>query len=205
MSKVFISRNLNKKSKFIKQLELEGLEVIGRSLIQFSLIPFEKIPHSDWVFFYSKNGVKYFLEGINKEALLKFKSLIKIQTTKLATIGSGTAMELANAGFPPHFIGHGDPSKTASDFLKLTKGKRVLFVRAKNSRKSIQNLLEAQIEVLDLVVYQNQSKSHFSLPECEYLVFTSPLNVKAYFNKYSFFRLEISKSACFSDAPNSRL
>ena len=40
--------------------------------------------------------------------------------------------------------------------------------------------------MLDLVVYENVVKSHFSIPFCEYLVFTSPLNAKAYFQKYKF-------------------
>ena len=37
----------------------------------------------------------------------------------------------------------------------------------------------------DLVVYKNEIKSNFSIPTCDILAFTSPLNVKAYFQKYA--------------------
>jgi len=45
-------------------------------------------------------------------------------------------------------------------------------------------LLWNQLAINDLIVYANEVKSNFTIPYCDVLVFTSPLNVKAYFQKY---------------------
>ena len=112
MKKVFISRNLTDDSVFKKLLENAGFQVFGASLIEFSAVPIHKIPKVDWVFFYSKNGVKYFFQGLRK-------SNIKIpENLKWATIGSETAKALASEFKPPDFIGKGNGLDTASNFIK---------------------------------------------------------------------------------------
>lgn len=177
MSKVFISRSLNPDSIFLQKLKVADFEVIGESLVQFSPVPFTNFPETDWIFFYSKKAVRFFFENIQSTGL-------QIHA-KLATLGEGTAAALENYGFRPNFTGNGQPEATAKEFLKVAENQEILFPRAQNSRQSIQELLKGKIEVLDIVVYQNIPRNDFQIPECNWLVFTSPLNAEAYFQRYS--------------------
>ena len=178
MHKIFISRNLTTTSPFKKELAGMAMEIIGQSLIQFSPTPFTTLPKVDWIFFYSKNGVKYFLEMVKSSPAFSRKMV------KWAVMGKGTAEALATYQIQPDFIGNGRPKATAQAFGEIAKGQKVLFPRAKNSKKSIQNLLRTQLAVNDLIVYENEVKANFTIPYCDVLVFTSPLNAKAYFQKY---------------------
>jgi len=81
------------------------------------------------------------------------------------------------------FIGNGKPKATSQQFLQVAEKQSVLFPRAKRSKKSIQRLLKDKIEAHDLVVYENEIKKDWKVSECNILVFTSPLNAKAYFSK----------------------
>lgn len=179
MPKIFISRNLTTTSPFKKELAGIAMEIIGQSLIQFSPTPTTAIPNVDWIFFYSKNGVKYFLE------MVKSSPSFSIKMVKWAVIGKGTAEALTTYQIQPDFIGNGRPKATAQAFGEMAAGQAVLFPRAKNSKKSIQNLLCSQLTVNDLVVYENEVKANFTIPYCDILVFTSPLNATAYFQKYA--------------------
>lgn len=174
--KVFISRELSSESIFLEQLQMAGFEVIGRSLVAFQAVPFQEIPKTDWIFFYSKQSVHFFFEGLQQAGL-------KI-TAKLATLGEGTAKALQEQLYLADFVGTGNPPHTAAVFSLLAKGQRVLFPRAAQSLLSIQKLLEGKIEALDLIVYNNQPLTNFELPRCDWLVFTSPMNAAAYFAKY---------------------
>ncbi len=175
MEKIFISRDLGEDSIFHKSLTINGFKVHAASLVTFAPAPVPEIPPTDWVFFYSKNAVAFFISNVGHAALAQ---------VKIAAIGAGTAKILVDTGHPPQFIGDGDPARTAADFLKVAQGSRVLFPRARDSRQSIQRLLADQLVVLDMVVYENVAKQDFDLPECQVLVFTSPLNAKSYFSKY---------------------
>ena len=180
MPKVFISRPLKKNSIFLKTLNGNGLEIIGQSLIHFSPVPFSTIPTTDWLFFYSKNGVKFFFEQVQKSPSFQKD----IGGKKWAAMGKGTATAFVKYGINPDFIGDGKPSSTAEQFQAVAANQTVLFIQAKTSKKSIQKLLNKQTTIKELVVYDNQIKSDFELPYFDVLVFTSPLNAQAYFEKY---------------------
>lgn len=183
MPKIFISRNLTPTSPFKKELADFDMEIIGHSLIQFSPTPFETIPVVDWIFFYSKNGVKFFLETFAAHMFLRILAEENLQI-KWAAIGKGTAEALEKHQIQPNFVGTGHPKTTAQAFGTIANQQKVLFPRAKNSKQSIQNLLAAQLTIFDLVVYENAIKPSFTIPYCDILVFTSPLNAKAYCQKY---------------------
>ncbi len=183
MPKIFISRDLAPNSSFKTALKGKGVEIIGQSLIQFSPTPFHAISVVDWIFFYSKNGVKFFLESFTTNRFLHILSEENIPL-KWAVMGEGTAEALFSYQIEADFIGNGQPTATAKAFGEMAKGQKVLFPRAKKSKKSIQRLLTQQIEQVDLVVYENEAKANFSIPFCEVLVFTSPLNAQVYFQKY---------------------
>lgn len=175
-SRVFISRELTSESEFLQLMQLSGYEVIGESLIEFRGIPFSNLPEVDWVFFYSKTAVRFFFDNLRK-ANLKLNA-------RLAAFGKGTATALQEKGYQADFIGIGDPEQNATYFEFLSKGQRVLFPRAAHSRLSIQKRLKDQIEIIDLILYENQPRTNLEIPVCDWLVFTSPMNVQAYIAKY---------------------
>lgn len=181
MTSIFISRKLTPASIFKKDLEAAGFEIHGKSLIKFSAVALSKIPKSEWIFFYSKNAVKYFFEGLKKANRRIPKNV------KWAAIGTGTGQVLSKKIDRIHFTGSGNTLETSTEFLKLARGETVLFPRAKNSRKTIQRLLENTINDKEIIVYKNEPLSSINIPNCDLLVFTSPMNVKTYFSKMQLF------------------
>lgn len=176
---LFISREVNSGSLFLQLLQAKGYQVLGQSLIAFEPIDFSTYPNTDWIFFYSARAAKYFSSGLEKLAL-PWPS-----TAKVAAMGGGTARWLQTQERRVDFIGNGHPAAVAAHFAPLVQEQTVLFPRAQNSRQSIQRLLPPQIDTFDLMVYRNEPKSQFSIPPVNILVFTSPMNAKTYFQKYT--------------------
>lgn len=175
MKTIFISRKLSSNSVFQERLNNAGFEIHDVSLLRFSAVPFTQLPSSDWIFFYSKNGVKFFFEGLKKQ------HMPVPQQMRWGTIGKGTATKLQKHIDQVDFIGNGNTMQTASAFLRAARGLSVLFPQAEKSRRTIQRLLDKNIKHQDLIVYSNQIKSSVQIPKCDLLVFTSPMNVMAYF------------------------
>ncbi len=176
---VFISRTLPPDSIFRKLLTLNGIEIYDRKLINFEPVEIEELPPASWLFFYSKTGVHFFFRQIPPH---------KVESYRMAALGPGTAAALSKYAYV-HFAGDGDPIQTAVNFLDLARGQKVIFVRAADSRQSIRQLLNDKITPLDLIVYKNTPIPEVEIPNCEVLVFTSPLNAQVYFSnhkKYGF-------------------
>lgn len=167
--KVFISRELRKDSPL---LDLGQIKITDQSLLSFTPVPFSDLPDSDWIFFYSQQGVIHFFE--------QWQETIQ---AKLAAFGPKTGSLLREYGYPVTFIGDGIAENTAKAFSLLCKGQKVLFVRARNSRKSLQHQLRKYCDIGDLVVYDNEKKAEVKIPDCNALIFTSPLNAQSYFER----------------------
>lgn len=180
MKKIFISRNLKPGSIFKTELEKSGFEVIGQSLLEFELIPFEKIPEVDWIFFYSQKGVQFFFNHIRDNDIYFDEKI------KLAGFGKKTAEVIEGCGYFCEFVGDGKAKTTAPLFLEKAMGQKVLFPRAKKSMRSMQQIIDNQLVTHELVVYRNFAKKEFELPQLDILVFTSPMNARAYFEKYQY-------------------
>lgn len=180
MKKIFISRPLKSDSIFCKELEKAGFEVYGESLLEFELVPFDKIPEVDWVFFYSQKGVRFFFDQIRDNFI--FLSPI----VQMAGFGKKTAEVIESYGLTCDFVGTGKAESTTPKFIKEAKGQKVLFPRAENSQRSVQQLIDNELVTEDLVIYKNYPKRNFDIPKMDYLVFTSPLNSKAFFKKYKY-------------------
>ena len=179
MKKVFISRELTDDSIFLKKLTAAGYEVHGETLLTFSPTPFH-IPSSEWLFFYSQKGVQFFFEQY-----LKIKNeVVTPFPYKCAAFGPATAGAIRAFEITPYFIGSGKAASTAKHFQQRVGNDNVCFVRAKKSRRSVQEILKEKINARDLIVYNNEYKTDFSLPDFDILVFTSPMNAHAYFDKH---------------------
>lgn len=174
MKKVFISRNLTSKSIFYILLQSKS-ELIDMSLLLFRPLAFSPDKHTDWLFFYSKNAIKFYFTQVPPLS----------NSSKIAVMGAPSAHFLkSHYNIQADFVGNGIPDATAERFYKLVDGKRVAFVQARNSRKSVQQL--ANFNAHDLIVYDNFMKEDFELKDMDILAFTSPMNVQAYFTKYSY-------------------
>lgn len=172
MSKrIFISRPLKEGSPFLS-LKEKGIEIIDLSLIRFSMIPIVDYPQTDWIFFYSKNGVKYFFEQESFST-----------SNQYAVMGPGTAGTFFSiTGHSPKYTGQGDPHLIADQFIKFESSKSILFVKAKSSKDSVRNLIKEHLSCHDIIVYDNVIKNSDLIPSCDMLVFTSPKNAEAYFS-----------------------
>lgn len=170
MKNIFISRSLNPSSP-IRNITGDHV-LLDQSLIEFSPIDFEE-PRADWIFFYSRNGVKYFFEKGNYE----------LYPYLWACMSEGTADELSHYITDISFIGNGSPTEVASAFIDQIKpGDVTCFIRAEHSldsvNKSIGNVVDFSIPV-----YNNIPSQSIPSQEFDILIFTSPMNIDAWFKK----------------------
>lgn len=174
---VFISRGLRIEGYFEYALAAIGYNLSGTSFIQFSKVAIEDIwKNAEVLFFSSKNGFKYFVENFEDKNLLADK--------KIAAINEGTAQYIKSIGFEVDFCGiGGDMEKIALDFEEYAKSKTVAFLQAKDSLRTIQIHCK-NLEIIEVVVYANTPKTDVTKREEEILIFTSPMNVSAYFSIY---------------------
>ncbi len=178
MKKIFISRPLKTDSIFRIELEKAGFEIHGESLLKFELVPFKKIPEVDWIFFYSQKGVQFFFSQIQENFIFLSPE------TQLAGFGEKTAEMIESYELECDFVGTGKAESTTQKFIEIAKGQTVLFPRAENSQRSVQQLIDNELITKDLIIYKNLPKYYFDIPKMDYLVFTSPLNAKVFFQKY---------------------
>ncbi len=176
---VLITRQLDEDSPFFSTLAKLPVQVHGEALVEFRRIPFSvHFKTIDWVFFTSPTGVDFFFEGLKES-----KSGIPPQVL-VGAIGTGTEKRLKSYGRSPDFSGNGSPARVGSAFAALAKGQRVLFPRARTSRRSIQQFVEERAQIEEQVIYDNHIRRDLKLPLFDFLVFTSPLNARAFYSTY---------------------
>ncbi len=172
---VFITSDLHENDYIIRALKIHNYSVSYESFITFSKIDFEYPTDADWLFFSSKNGVKYFFD-------LNIKNLKS--NLKIAAINQGTAQAIYELGLSVDFIGKGnDLKKIADDFDAVAEG-NIVFPQAQKSMQSIQRNLVNNKNIESLIVYHNQPKQDIKKRIENLLIFTSPMSVEAYFSKY---------------------
>ncbi|HKK75308.1 MAG TPA: uroporphyrinogen-III synthase [Saprospiraceae bacterium] len=172
---LFISRSLASDSPVRAFAQKHQLELRAESLIEFTPVQFGTPPPADWLFFYSKKGVQYFMRTLRDRG--------QKLNTPVAVLGLGTLNALKEFGKSADFAGNGRPEEVAAAFKKIAAGQRVLFVRAQQSRRSIQKLLEGEVIVEDLIAYANEIRLPQRDVRGDYLLLTSPMNAEAYAQK----------------------
>jgi hydroxymethylbilane synthase len=171
---IFISRPLSELSP-LQQLRLQGHHLHAESLISISQIRFTHTPRTDWIFFSSKNAIPYFFAQNPRVS----------QGVKYGVMSSSSALFLQNYGIKPEFSGTGvDVTRIARDFAEFVGNETVLLPQAIDSLQSIQKHLSFSNNCTNLFVYKTKLRTDFTLAPADILVFTSPSNVKAYFEKY---------------------
>lgn len=172
---VFISRDLSASSDFVRRLQAAGYAVKGFSLVLLRPLPIAEIPPADWLFFASRHAVQFFFEP--NRALTGFSG-------KIAALGPATAAAILRYTDRVDFSGSGDPAATARAFAVVAAGQTVLFPAALHSQKSVSLALGNSIRALHLPVYENTALPDPPLLGQSVLVFTSPLNARAYFARH---------------------
>jgi uroporphyrinogen-III synthase len=177
MATVFITREMTSDSPLRARLETAGHAVWGQSLVAFRGAghwTFDAWPRLDWIFFYSSRGAEFLAEGLQGAPLPGY--------VRLAALGPGTARAIERIwGRTADFVGSGEPLETSRAFAEAARGHTVLFPRARHSEQSVRRLLEDSVQSVDWVVYENVPLDEFACPVAEVLLFTSPLNARAYY------------------------
>ena len=172
---IFISKSLKDKSPFQKLIS-DGYNLIAQSLIDIKPIEIQDYPATDWIFFSTANSVKHF-----------FSTQKHSTNYQYGVIGTGSATVFYSiTGMSPKYTGNGIPGDVAENFITYEKGKSILFVISKSSKNTIHSSLSEYMTCSDLIVYENKIKKEFDIPSCSHLIFTSPMNVEAYFTKHDY-------------------
>lgn len=177
MKRLFISRALDPESRF-HELEQMGIQIQDQSLLEIKAVEFSLEKNYDWVFFYSKNGIRYF-----------FDRYAYNPRTRFGVMGSASASYFKELnGSQADLIGGSSAEQIADQLNDMCGDKELLFAKAKQSLSSIEKILEEKHGKLSdhIHVYDNSVKEDFDIDSCDILVFTSPMNVRAYFNKYDY-------------------
>lgn len=171
---VFITREPRRIDYLKNVLENNAFTYESRSLIETKIVSFNSMPDCEWVFFSSKQAVKYF-----------FEQNPKLISQRFGCVGKVTADALRKYGKRAEFIGAStDTRMTGKQFVAKVGSGKVLFPQAKGSMRSIQQQFVKYDQVIDLVVYETIKRNEGPQPEASILVFTSPSNVDAWFERY---------------------
>ena len=171
--KIFITRNLKEKDYLNRALKGLNFNIEGKSLIEFKQITIKELPKTEWIFFSSKHSVKYF-----------FNQKPNIGSVKMACVGKSTADELRSCGYRAEFIGQSTDTKLiGKQFAAKVGNAKVLFPVARESMQSIQWQFPKRENAINLVVYATLKHSIEVAADTDIIIFTSPSNVEAFFEK----------------------
>ncbi|MCW3076334.1 MAG: hydroxymethylbilane synthase [Bacteroidetes bacterium] len=180
--KVFITKNLNESDYLSRALKGLSFELEGKSLVEFKQLRFKELPAADWIFFSSKHSVRYF-----------FNLKPDVSGRKFGCVGSSTSAELRAHGHRADFIGQSTDNKlVGKQFAAKVGSSKVIFPIAKDSKQYIQWQMPKKDNVINLNVYSMITHSVEIDQEMKIIVFTSPSNVDAYFEKNSWLPGQLS-------------
>ena len=170
-TRLFISRNASDIPHIVEWSKSAGLTPHFRSLIALELLPLlPDLRGIDLLFFMSPSAVRLFYS----QGALSFPPL------PVAVMGDGTAAALPDH-ITPVFIGNSSTKEVAAAFAEFAGNRLVGVVTGTESRRRIQKALQPN-NYRDLLLYQNSSVP-VRIPECDIYVFTSPSNVRSFFQK----------------------
>lgn len=169
---LFISQSLAE-SNYLKKLSRRlNWKLTAVPLIETQKNEIKELPACDWIFFNSKNAARYFFEQIHSEYL---------QNKKIACLSEKTSEYIYASGISADFIGKGnDITEIGKQFAEICKNQIVLFPCSDISNKSIGEIVSKASAVKYLPVYKTIEKPQAFNTDFDYLIFTSPSNVRAF-------------------------
>jgi len=178
MPSVFISRSKERAASFISAVQPFSSRIIAESLIDFKPIKGGSLPNTDWLFFYSQTGADHFFRQY---------SILEIHKNgfKIATFGKKTGAYIQERYHAVEFIGDGVANSTAEQFVQEHQSESVCIVRGLSSVNSLFHVLSPICQLEELIVYENTPKTSVAIDKTDIVVFTSPMNLETYFEKYA--------------------
>ena len=163
--KILITREREELGVLTQMLDVEFLCV---PLLNIKLLPIEDSLNGEIYVYYSKNGVK----AMQKSGWFAHE---KVRTALHLTYGSGTARFMKELDLPNVIDGKASVPEIAQQIEKFHGDKRVVFVRASNSLKSIQSALNKDFPYDEIIAYTNVIDVKVkSLPLHDFAYITSP-------------------------------
>lgn len=172
---VFISRSADRAAAFIYKVSGHVSDIVTESLIDFKTIKADTIPNTEWLFFYSQTGADHFFQQHNP------KDLIALEV-KIGAFGEKTGKYINDRYLKVNYTGDGVTAHTADEFLLHHQPDSVCIVRGRQSINSLYPTLRSKCTVSEMIVYDNSPKSNIDIQKTNILVFTSPMNLQAYFD-----------------------
>ncbi len=167
--RLFISKSPDDLSTLISYAESKNIEVVAHSFLAFEKVSFEIHKPYDIIFFGSPRSVQFFFEQIDNPT-----------TSVFAAVGPATAKAIQDRGYSVQFIGQeADISKVAHNFQYWCGQRTILFPLSDQSLQTVSSLF-SPAQKQEIVVYKTKSKA-VKIQECDLYVFTSPSNIKAFF------------------------
>jgi len=145
-------------------------------------------PQTDWVFFSSPKSLDLYLDHFKKPK------------AKIGVIGEGTMKKAIERGLNISFSPKSTKTQKAiSEFAKIIQpAHKVLYAKGEQSLNRLNDALSPD-QLLDFVFYRTKA-ADFPQAQSEHLLFTSPSNVKAYFDKYPLERGQLTYAIGHSTA-----
>jgi uroporphyrinogen-III synthase len=168
-SAIFISRSTDQIGDQLLQFEASGGSLCAHSLITFEGIKNEVAFLCDVVFFSSIRAASFFFKYHQKPKAL------------FACAGAETARKLADQfQIDCDFVSDeaGNPTQAAFEFKQWLKDRTVLFPLSEQSLHTYSSLIPSA-QKTELYVYRTLTNP-MVIPPCEYYVFSSPSNVRAF-------------------------
>jgi uroporphyrinogen-III synthase len=147
----------------------KNIQLSGFSLIDFKVENNWEFPACDWIFFTSKNAVKFFFE---KNKVLGHQ--------KIACVGDGTFKVLSKYVHRVDYVGNAvDTHLIGKEFAEIIGNAICFFPISNISKRTIQQYLP-QNQVIEAVVYQTLITQQTTIPTTDIVVLTSPSNTINY-------------------------
>ena len=120
---------------------------------------------------------------------LKFNEISALESLPVFAIASGCAAAAKGLGFTQIYTGqnaHGDDF--AREILPLLKGKKVLYLKGKDSASNFLEILQGSgVNIKAIVAYENvlnPCKMELKPPKNSILIFASPINVRNFLSNF---------------------
>ncbi|AVX44550.1 uroporphyrinogen-III synthase [Campylobacter concisus] len=154
--------------------------VINLSVSKILFLKFEiNLSEYDTLVATSKNAFK----------ALKFNEISALENLPVFAIASGCAAAAKGLGFTQIYTGqnaHGDDF--AREILPLLKGKKVLYLKGKDSASNFLEILQdGGVNIKAVIAYENvlnPCKMELKPPKDSILIFASPINVRNFLSNF---------------------
>jgi len=158
---ILVTRPVDQASELASRLEALGAQVVVQPAIEIGPPPssanldaaLDRLGEFGWVVFSSSNGVRYFLERLEKSG----SDLRRLGGAKIAAIGPGTSHELARWHLRADVVPETFRAESLAESLApRVQGESVLLVRASRGREVLaEELAKAGARVTQVVAYQS--------------------------------------------------